>query len=113
MNSKTFKLALLAGLGLASAGAMYAPPALAAGQVSVGVGLGVEVAPPPPRFERAPSPRRGYVWAPGHWRWDQRAHRHVWSGGYWLPARHGYVYHSARWVHEGRHWRFHDGYWGR
>jgi hypothetical protein len=113
MKSMTLKLALLAGLGLASAAATYAPPAMAAGQVAVRVGVGIGVAPPPPRFERLPPPRRGYVWAPGYWRWEQRAHRHVWVGGHWLRARHGYYYHRARWVHQGRHWRFRDGYWSR
>jgi hypothetical protein len=111
MNSMTLKLALLAGLGLGAA-TMYAPPAMAA-QVSVGVGIGIGVAPPPPRFERVPPPRRGYAWAPGYWRWDARVHRHVWVGGTWMRARPGYRYHPAYWVHRGRHWRFHDGYWTR
>lgn len=113
MNSMTLKLALLSGLGLASAALMYAPPAMAAGQVSLGVGVGIGVAPPPPRFEPVPPPRRDYVWVPGHWRWDRRAHRHLWARGYWLPARRGHVYHPGHWIREGRGWRFHDGYWSR
>lgn len=109
MNKLPLKLALLAGLGLTVAGAMYAPPATA--QVSVGIGMGV--APPPPRFERVPPMRRGYVWAPGYWRWDRYAHRHVWAGGHWVRARPGYRYLPARWVHSGSNWRFQQGYWGR
>jgi hypothetical protein len=27
----------------------------------------VRIAPPPPRQEAIPAPRRGMVWAPGHW----------------------------------------------
>ena len=27
----------------------------------------VQVAPPPPRVEVVPAPRRGMVWSPGHW----------------------------------------------
>lgn len=65
MLSITRKLALLAALGVASAGAMsYAPTATAGVDVSVGIG----VAPPPPRYEVVPPPRAGYVWAPGYWR---------------------------------------------
>jgi hypothetical protein len=108
MKSIPLKLALLAGLGLTcAAGAMYAPPAAA--QVAVGVSIGV--APPPPRFERVPPPRAGYVWAPGYWRWDGR--RHVWAGGYWVRARPGYTYRPAYWVHGRDGWRFRNGYWGR
>ncbi|MDE2249772.1 MAG: YXWGXW repeat-containing protein [Xanthomonadaceae bacterium] len=100
------KLALLAGLGLTCAAATtYAPPASA----RVVVDVGVRVGPPPPRFERAPPPRRGYVWAPGYWRWD--GHRHVWAGGYWVRARPGFRYHPAYWIRRGDEWRFHRGYW--
>ena len=109
MNSLPLKLALLAGLGLTSAGALYAPPAAA--QVSIGVGVGI--APPAPRFERVPPPRVGYVWAPGYWRWDGYARHHVWVGGYWVRSRPGYHYRPAYWVHGHGGWRFHQGYWGR
>jgi len=37
----------------------------------------VQVAPPPPRVEVVPAPRRGQVWVPGYWDW--RGHRHVWA----------------------------------
>ncbi len=108
MKHITQKLALLAGLGLAFAGLSYNPPA-AAGEVLVNVGM----APPPPRFERVPPPRVGYVWAPGYWRWDAYAHRHIWAGGYWVPARRGYIYRPARWVPYGHGYRFYPGGWGR
>jgi hypothetical protein len=113
MNNTILKLALLGGLGLGAATALYTPPAIAAGQVRVGVGVDIGVAPPPPRFVRAPPPRRGYVWAPGYWRWDVRAHRHVWADGYWVRARPGYRYRPAHWVRHGRQWRFRQGYWAR
>jgi hypothetical protein len=109
MNSLPLKLALLVALGLTSAAALYAPPAAA--QVSIGVGIGI--APPAPRFERVPPPRMGYVWAPGYWRWDRYARRHVWMGGYWVRARPGYHYRPAYWVQGRDGWRFHQGYWGR
>ncbi|MET3654551.1 YXWGXW repeat-containing protein [Dyella japonica] len=108
MLSITRKLALLAVLGIASAGAMsYAPTASAGVDVSIGIG----VAPPAPRYEAVPPPRAGYVWAPGYWRWD--GGRHVWVGGTWVRSRPGYVYHQSRWEHARDGWRFHQGYWGR
>jgi hypothetical protein len=111
MSNMTCKLALLAGVGLALGSMSYAPQAEARTQVTVGVGI--RVAPPPPRYERVPRARVGYVWAPGYWRWNARAHRHVWVGGYWVRARPGYRYHPARWEHRGDEWRFHRGDWGR
>lgn len=105
------KLALLAGLGLGCAGAIYAPPAAAHTQAAVGISL--SVAPPPARFERVPPPRRGYVWAPGYWRWNARAQRHVWAAGSWVAVRPGFHYRPAHWVHQGRHWRFAPAWWVR
>ena len=111
MHRLPLKLAALAGLGLLCSGVGYAPPASAAPQVSLGIGI--ELAPPPTRFERPPPARRGYVWAPGYWRWDARARGYVWARGYWVQARPGWHYHRADWVH-GRHgWEFQPGGWRR
>lgn len=68
-------------------------------------------APPPPRHEAAPRPRRGMAWVPGHWEW--RGHRHVWMAGYWVKARPGYHYREPRWAeHDGR-WAMQRGGWDR
>lgn len=106
----THKLALLAGLGLALTTVGYAPPAAARTHVSVNLAIG---APPPPRIERVPPPRAGYVWAPGYWRWNAPARRHVWVRGYWVQARPGYHYRPAHWERQGRGWRLRDGGWDR
>jgi hypothetical protein len=111
MTAITRSLALLASLGLALGAATYAPSAQAGSHVTVGVRIGVP--PPPVRVVRAPPPRRGYIWAPGYWRWEARAHRHVWVDGYWVRARPGYHYRPARWVRDGRDWRFRSGHWER
>jgi len=104
--ARTF--AVLTALGLGLGASAYAPDAAARTQISVGI----NVAPPAPRYEVVPPPRVGYAWAPGYWRWDPYAHRHVWVVGRWMPARHGYVYRQPRWEHYRGGWRFHDGYWG-
>jgi hypothetical protein len=71
----------------------------------------VNVAPPAARQERVPPPRRGYVWAPGYWRWEGR--RHVWVAGHWVKARRGYHWAAPRWdEREGRH-QFQQGRWER
>ena len=41
----------------------------------------VRVAPPEPRVEVGPQPRRGYAWSAGHWQWKK--HKHVWVAGNW------------------------------
>ena len=71
----------------------------------------VQVAPPAPRYERFPEPRRGFVWVPGYWDW--RGHRHIWIGGVWLKARHGYQYQPHRWVQHDRGWQLNRGRWDR
>jgi len=107
-SSLPLKLALLAGLGLTFAGVSYAPPAAAA---QVSVGIGVRVGPPPPRFEHAPPPRRGYVWAPGYWDW--RHGRYVWMRGSWVRERHGYRYNAPQWHERNGRWYREQGGWAR
>ncbi|MBL0125706.1 MAG: YXWGXW repeat-containing protein [Betaproteobacteria bacterium] len=81
-------------------------------QVSVAaVGIHVQVAPPAPRFERVPVPRRGYLWVPGYWDW--RGHRHVWVGGTWVKERRGYYYQPHRWVERNGGWYLDRGRWDR
>jgi len=71
----------------------------------------VETAPPPPRAERMPPPRHGYVWSPGHWEW-RRGH-HVWMPGQWFRERPGYVYHAPTWVQRDGRWVMEGGRWDR
>ncbi|ALN60897.1 hypothetical protein GLA29479_9 [Lysobacter antibioticus] len=96
MAATVFAVASLAGV--------HAPQA----QARTYVDVDVRVAPPPPRYERV-RVRPGYVWAPGHWRWDGRGYR--WIGGHYVVARRGYVYVGPRWHPYGPAWRFRDGYW--
>jgi YXWGXW repeat-containing protein len=72
----------------------------------------VHVAPPPLRVVAVPAPRRGYVWAPGYWRWD--GHRHVWADGRWMRERRGERWVPAHWE-QGRagYWHFEPGHWER
>jgi hypothetical protein len=76
-------------------------------QAFVSVHIGVR--PPPMRVERAPGFRHGYVWAPGYWGWNGRAH--VWFGGHWEGERAGYRYVPAAWVLVGGEWVFNAAYW--
>ncbi len=84
-------------------------PAQAMAQNQLGVSIVVGNAPPPPRFESVPPPRRGYVWAPGYWNWDGQ--RHVWYNGEWLRERSGNQYRRAEWIQENKHWRLNRGGW--
>jgi len=69
----------------------------------------VAVRPPEPRVVVVPAPRRGYVWAPGYWRWNGR--NHVWVDGRWMRERRGYHWEPAHWEeHRGR-WSFEEGHW--
>jgi hypothetical protein len=71
----------------------------------------INVAPPAPRQEAVPAPRRGYEWAPGYY--ELRGRSHVWVKGHWLKARTGYTYSGPRWVQAGGNWRMEPGRWTR
>ncbi|WP_198086445.1 YXWGXW repeat-containing protein [Variovorax sp. E3] len=103
------KIALAFSIGAASllsVGALTVPTAAQAQPA-----VTIQVAPPAPRFERVPPPRRGYVWAPGHYEW--RGGRHVWMGGYWVRARPGYAYRPPEWRQDGGRWQYNAGRWDR
>ena len=82
-------------------------PSAAASSVDVQLDFG----PPPPRYEPAPAPRRGYVWSPGYWRWN--GHRHMWVGGHWERARPGYAYRAPEWVEREGRWHYQPPRWDR
>ena len=63
----------------------------------------VQTAPPAPIYEAMPAPREGYVWAPGHYAWDNG--RYLWRGGEWVASRPGYAWQAAHWEQRN------DGAW--
>lgn len=71
----------------------------------------IRVAPPAPREEVVPAPRRGYLWTPGYWDW--RGHRHVWVAGTYVRERRGYRYESPRWTERNGGWVIQRGHWGK
>ncbi len=80
-------------------GAMVVPAAVTVGYP----------APPPPRYERVPAPRRGMIWSQGHW--EYRGHRHVWVPGTWVRARPGHAYHQPTWRQRNGQWQYSQGRW--
>jgi len=68
-------------------------------------------APPPPRREAMPRPRRGQVWVAGHWEW--RGRHHVWAPGYWIKARPGHHYRQPQWQQNNGQWQMRGGGWDR
>ena len=67
--------------------------------------------PPPARIEPPPAPRDGYVWDPGHWRWEHGAY--AWAPGHWQMIRVGYRWVPGHWVQHGPNWRWVQGHWTR
>ncbi|MEO5672461.1 MAG: YXWGXW repeat-containing protein [Ramlibacter sp.] len=71
----------------------------------------IQQAPPAPREEAVPTPRRGHTWAPGHWEWKRG--QHVWVSGHWLRARRGQHWEADRWVERDGRWVMERGRWAR
>jgi hypothetical protein len=102
-----FRKSLLVGLCLASLGGGIAVPMTA----SAAVGVYLNVAPPPPRHEVVPEPRRGYMWAPGYW--DVSHNRHAWKAGHWERERKGYHFTQPTWTQRDNKWQLERGRWDR
>ena len=104
-NKKLLAAALIAA---GSIGAIATPlPGIAATYREVII----ERAPPAPRVERVPAPRRGYVWSPGYWNWQ--GNRHHWVVGSWVRARPGQNYHAKQWVERDGHWVLQGNRWDK
>lgn len=97
---------LAAAMAIAALGAVTLPTS-----ASAQVGVYFDVAPPPPRHEVVPAPRRGYVWAPGYW--DLKGRRHVWRPGHWERVRRGYHYAEPTWAQRDGRWYLERGRWAR
>ena len=93
-------------LALASLGGV-----LVATPVQAESNLGIRGAPPPPRYEVVPAPRRGQVWVPGHW--EVHGRRQVWVGGTFIAARPGYRYNAPTWYERDGRWQMRPGQWQR
>lgn len=98
---------ILYGAAVIAVSAAAFAPLQASAQINVNII--VPTAPPPVLIETAPSPRVGYVWAPGYWSWN--GNRHVWSEGRWEQARAGHYYERPEWHRDGDKWRFREGGW--
>ena len=107
MKALSMKSVLLAA-SVATAGlAGLALPTPAQAQAWINVQIGTP--PPAPRYEVVPAPRRGYVWAPGHY--EARRGGYHWVRGHWLQARPGYAYVAPTWVAQGKRWAYRPARW--
>lgn len=70
----------------------------------------VEKEPPAEIVEEVPaSPGESYVWAKGHWRWNNGW---VWTKGRWIDRPHREaVWVHGYWHHRHHHWVWVPGHW--
>ena len=95
----------LGAASLAPVGGLLLAPTAAQAQIYI------DVAPPAPRHEAVPAPRKGYVWAPGHY--ESRHGQYVWRKGEWMRAREGYAYRSPEWQERHGRYEYRPGGWDR
>lgn len=128
MIRKSFIAAVAAGSLLGIASVAQAVPAVVAGSgygpvqpapsslyqypSAPGPSVMIVQAPPPPMYEAVPAPRAGYIWAPGHYVWDNG--RYLWRGGQWMETRAGYAWQPAQWQQRpDGSWHLVGGAWVR
>ena len=104
MFTKKLLVSALLAAGMLGAAAIPVTPVAAADII-------VRTAPPEPRYERTPAPRRGYVWSPGYHRWNGK--RYVWVAGSWQRDRPGYAYRAPGWVERDGRWHYQPSRWDR
>jgi hypothetical protein len=95
----------------AAAAALGAAALLGTSAQAASASIYVQIAPPAPRVEVVPAPRRGHNWVPGHWEWRHRAY--AWVPGYFIAVRPGFTYAQPQWVQSGGRWAYRAGGWVR
>jgi hypothetical protein len=95
-------------IAVGTVGAVATPLTSIAATVRV---IALDRAPPAPRDERVPAPRRGYVWSPGYWNWT--SNKHAWVKGSWARERRGYAYSPNHWEESNGKWNLQHGRWER
>jgi hypothetical protein len=65
--------------------------------------------PPAPRIERAPPPRDGYLWGPGHWVWNGKSY--FWADGSWVVQRRHMLWVPDQWEQVGEKWHLVPAHW--
>ena len=91
-------------LAVWAAGEILLAPAILAAEVDT------DVPPPPARAERAPPPRDGYVWGPGHWAWSGKAYN--WVDGSWVVQRRHMHWVADQWQRAGeKKWHLVPAHW--
>ena len=111
-NKMLSRRSLLGGLLTTSVASPFAA-AIVSSEAEARPSIRPNRAPPPPRVERRPGPRPGYVWGPGYWAWRPRRRNYVWRRGHWERDRPGFRYQSPRWVLHSGNWVFMPGGWVR
>lgn len=101
-----FRKSLVAVLCVASLGAVSLPLT-----ASADTRIYLNSAPPQPRHEVVPAPRKGYLWVPGYW--NARNNRHAWQAGHWERNRPGYHYIEPAWTQHENRWVLQRGRWNR
>ena len=104
MFRKKVLVSVLFAAGMLGAAAIPLPSVAA-------VDIQLNFAPPADRYEAVPAPRRGYVWAPGHWQWNANRNRHIWKAGNWERARPGYAFQRPQWVERDGSWHYQGRRW--
>src|ERR1700676_74240 len=89
---------------------MFAIPAAAFAQISVGIA--VRIAPPElPVYEQPICPGEGYIWTPGYWAYGDDDY--YWVPGTWVLApRVGVLWTPGYWGWGDGGYFWHGGYWG-
>jgi hypothetical protein len=97
---------MLLAIGISTSGCIVRPARVYAPAPVV-----VVSAPPPLQAETVPPPpAEGYVWQPGHWRWNGA--QYVWfPGRYELRPATATAWVPAHWDARGGQWVFVPGHW--
>lgn len=97
---------LVVALCLASLGTIAVPMT-----ASADVAVYFNSAPPAPRHESIPAPRKGYEWSSGYW--NVKDNRHVWQNGHWEKHRTGYTLTQPTWTQHDDKWQLERGHWNK
>lgn len=60
-----------------------------------------------------PAARRGQVWIPAHWNYNNKKRKYVWKTGHWSKTRKGQRYVGGHWKKVSGGHKYVPGHWKR
>ncbi|MFT6746066.1 MAG: hypothetical protein ACJAZ2_000404 [Glaciecola sp.] len=55
--------------------------------------------------------KHGHIWRTGHWKWNKKDHKYVWTKAHWVKENNGHHWVGGHWVKNSHGHAWTAGHW--